>query len=225
MEPLPLIIGLLVVGALAYFGWHQGIKRREALHAWATSMGLTYSHHDNLGISAAHPFQLWAAGDERKWDNVIQGTLDGQPVLLFDFEFTEVTRTPQGKTQRTTRKFTCAVADLPGAFTPGLQLQADGMFSDVNDLLGGADLALESDAFNRRFEVGARERKFAAAFLDTPMMNWLMTTPSELQLEVLGNHVLVAGPVLEQTSWLGRHQIATDFANHCPDVIRSLYPA
>ncbi len=225
MEPLIIVVGLLVAAGVAYFAWQQGVKRREALHALAVTKGLTWTRHDHVGISANHPFKLWMAGDERKWENTISGALDGKPVLMFDYQYTEVSRDAEGKTQRTTYKFTCAVAPLDGAFTPGLQLSKESLFSRLKDATGFRDLELESEAFNKRFEVGTRDRKFAVAFLDARMINWLMTTPTELRFEVLGGHVLVAGPQVGPDQWMLRQHIANDFASRMPDVVRSYYPA
>lgn len=224
MEPLLLIGGLLLAGVVAYFVWQQGVKRREALFALATSKGLTWTRHDHVGVATRHPFKFWNKGDERKWQNVISGTMDGKPVLMFDYQYTEITRDSEGRNQRTTYKFTCAVAALDGAFTPGLQLDPENLFSRLKDKAGFRDLELESEEFNRRFEVSARNRKFAVAFLDARMINWLLSTPKDLRFEVLGGHVMVIAPESPPEQWLLRHHIATDFASRMPDVVRSLYP-
>lgn len=216
--------GLLVVGAVAYFGWQQSVKRREALFALATANGLIWSRQDHLGIAARYPFVLWRAGDERRWENLITGELAGKPVLLFDYTYVDVSRDSDGRDQRTTHAFTCAIAPLDGAFTPGLQLEPENAVTWLKDKVGMRDLELESEEFNRRFEVGARNRQFAVAFLDARMIQWLLATPRTLRFEVLGGHVLVIAPKAAPEQWLLHHHIATDFASRMPNVVRSLFP-
>lgn len=223
MEFLLIIGGLLLAGAVAYWNWQQQQKRREALLAFATAKGLTWTRHDHVGIPTQHPFTFWNKGDERTWENVISGAIDGKPVLLFDYEYVEVTRDHEGRTQRTKYPFTCAIAQLPGCFTPGLQLEPETFFSKLKDKTGFRDLELESEEFNRRFEVGTRDRRFAVAFLDARMMNWLLSTPTDFRFEVLGGHVLVAGPRVDPSGLMLRHHVATDFANRTPDVVRDIY--
>lgn len=224
MDVLFFVLAGLAAAAVAYFAWQQGVKRREAIHAFAVTKGLTWGRHDHVGIASKHPFKFWNKGDERKWENVVSGTLDGKPLLLFDYQYTEVSRDAEGRTQRTHYKFTGAVAPLDGVFTPGLQLEPESMFSRLKDKTGFRDLELESEEFNRRFEVGTRNRQFAVAFLDARMINWLLTTPKDLRFEVLGQHVMVIGPRVDVDQWMLRHHIATDFANRMPSVVRSLYP-
>lgn len=224
MEPVLFVLALVAAGAVAWWQWHRQAKRREELHALAVTRGLTWTRHDHVGIPARHPFRFWNEGDERTWKNVISGALDGRPLLLFDFEYVEIRRDSEGRRQRTTYRHSCAIAQLDGAFTPGLQLEPETMFSRLKDKAGFRDLELESEEFNRRFEVGTRNRKFAVAFLDARMMNWLLSTPTGMRFEVLGNHVLVADRQRDADELLLLHHIATDFAGRMPDVVRSLYP-
>ncbi len=218
--PLLVIAGL----AIAWFVWQVEVKRRRAIEAMAASRGLLYSRHDHVGIPARHPFRLWTAGDERKWENVVSGEVGGRDLLLFEYQYTEVSHDHEGNRQTRTYKFHCAVAPLEGAFCPGLQLAPENLFSRLKDKVGFRDLELESDDFNRRFEVGCRDQRFAYAFLDARMQQWLLSLPEDLRFEVLGQHVLVAGPRVPPDDWMLRHHLATDFASRMPDVVRSLYP-
>ncbi len=223
--PFALIpVVLLVAGVLAYFAWQQDVKRRHAIAALAVGKGLTYSRHDHVGINAHHPFKLWVKGDERKWENVVSGTIDGRDVLLFDYQYTEVSRDAEGNRSTTTYKFFCAVAPLDATFVPGLQLAPETLLSKLRDRTGFRDLQLESEEFNRRFEISCRNQQFAYAFLDARMQNWLLSLPTDLQFEVLGQHVLVAGKRIPPEAWMTRHHLAQDFASRMPDVVRSLFP-
>ncbi len=219
-----ILLFLLVAGVIAYFAWQHEVKRRGAIEQMAASRGLLYTRHDHLGIPGRHPFKLWVKGDERKWENVVTGQLDGRDVLLFDFQYTEVSRDAEGNRSTTTYKFHCAVAPLDGTFTTGLQLEPETFLSKLRDRTGFRDLQLESDEFNRRFEIGCRNQQFAYAFLDARMQNWLLSLPEDLRFEVLGQHVLVAGKRCPPEQWMTRHHLAADFASRMPDVVRSLFP-
>ncbi len=224
MQPLVIVLVVVAITGVAWWLWQQEVKRRAAIEQLAASKGLMYSRHDHVGIPQRHPFKLWVKGDERKWENVVSGTLDGRDVVLFEFQYTEISRDSEGKQQRRTYRFQGAIAPIEGAFCPGLQVGPENLLTRLKDKAGFRDLELESEDFNRRFEVEANDRRFAYAFLDARMMNWLLATPKGLRFEVLGQHVMVIGDRIPVDQWMLRHHIAQDFANRTPDVVRSLYP-
>ena len=48
------------------------------------------------------------------------------------------------------------------------------MVAVVRDAVGLGDQDLESERFNRAFDVRASDRRFASALLDARMMEWLL---------------------------------------------------
>ena len=53
---------------------------------------------------------------------------------------------------------------------------------------------MESEEFNRAFEVRAADRRFASAFVDARMMRWLLDQRSGMGFEVLDGSLIVFRP-------------------------------
>ena len=56
------------------------------------------------------------------------------------------------------------------------------------------DIELELEEFNRRFEVGSADRRFATALLDARMMAWLLQQEPGIGFEVLDGRLMVFRP-------------------------------
>jgi hypothetical protein len=103
---------------------------------------------------------------------------------------------------------------------------ADGA-SIMRDAVGHADIDLESERFNRAFEVRADDRAFASALLDARMMEWLLLEPPGVGFEVASGRLMVFGPreraSLDDVADALRRYDA--FHEHVPSVLASLFPA
>ena len=54
----------------------------------------------------------------------------------------------------------------------------------VAEHAGLDDIPFESEEFNRLFRVGSKDRRFATAFIDPRIMEWLLTTRGDFGAEV-----------------------------------------
>ncbi|MEM0967693.1 MAG: hypothetical protein AAGJ81_16210 [Verrucomicrobiota bacterium] len=186
MSPvLLIIIAVLVFGVIAYFGWLQQKKRREALLAFAAEKGLTFSPDKDR--SAVRQFEFIdpiRKGSNRFLLNRVNGTLDGHKVEAFDFHYE--TRSTDSKGRRQTRHYygTCFLLLLPGTF-PELRIYREGFFQKIAQTLGFDDIDFESVEFSKRYAVKSRDKKFAYDFCNARMIDYLLDE-EDLNIEVEG---------------------------------------
>ena len=185
------VIALVVVGAIAVGvgSWYVAKKRREAFAAFAGAHGLTYSHRDLEGL-VDHPFRLFSKGDGRRVENVLAGGWRGNPMKAFDYWYYEESTDSDGNRTKTTYRYTCCLLEIEAAFPP-LALTRENVFTRMADGLGFRDIELESPDFNKRFQVKAKDRKFAFSFVDARMMKWLLALGGKEEFEVAGGWLLV----------------------------------
>ena len=189
MEPVLLIVLALAAFALiGYLAYRAREKRRAAFRAFALAHGLEYSIQDpfaTLGI----PFGLFQKGDGRGIENVLWGKWRDAPFRAFDHWYYEESTDSKGNRSRSYYRQTCVLLEVPAQF-PHLSITREGWFSRLADHLGFRDIEFESPDFNKAFQVGASERKFAFELIDGRMMTWLLTLEWGM-FEVLGQWVLV----------------------------------
>lgn len=218
----------LVAGGIAFYQWHRREQRRSELAAFATQYGLSYARHDLQGLVRL-PFELFGRGDDQGVENVLSGTLDGEPFLVFDFWYMEESTDSEGRTSRTYHRFTCAVGavarspDEPRRFWPHLRIDREGVWGRLKDTMGFRDIQFESDEFNRRFEVQCVDRRFASTVIDPRMMQFLLMT-DDLRFEVHRGQILVASKQTTPAGFLTLHHVVSSFRERIPDVAYSLYP-
>ncbi len=189
MQPQPVffIVILLVVLAGGIIGWRLDQKRQEALRAWAFARGWRV-RPGGEGVLHAHPaVKLFQLGHSRKCSCVVEGDLDGQPLLLFDYRYV----TGHGK-NRTTHRHWVAMVDLPYPVRP-LRLRPENPFDKVTEFLGADDIDFESAEFSRRFFVTADDRKWAYDIIHARMMEYLLEAAGGRSLEFGSHELLVFG--------------------------------
>jgi len=94
----------------------------------------------------------------------------------------------------------------------------------VIDVLTGEDIALELEAFNRRFHVRGIDRRFAVAFCDQMMMQALLALPSGVSIAVNEDRMLLRSATLPPAQVLLLLEAARAIARRVPPVVASLYP-
>lgn len=213
----------LVAAAVAYWRHQQKVKRREALFALAHRHGLTYLRVDALGLGNL-PFRFLKRGDDRGVENVVHGALDGRPVALFDFWVMHESRDHQGNRSRRYERYTCATAVVDDAWWPAMSIEPETALTRIGDAVGVRDLQFESDEFNRRWNVTCRDPRFAYAFVDARMMQWLLMAGPQFRFHVFGSHILAICDQLPPERWLTLHRALTQFVDRVPAVARELYP-
>jgi Protein of unknown function (DUF3137) len=173
--PVLLIIGLPLVGYLAYRSWQQEQKRRELLMTWATNSGFTYAVEDDRWCDRwqASPF---GEGDHRKAANVISGAVASKPFVTFDYSYQTHSSDGKGGRSTTTHRYVVTSLQLPAPL-PQLQVTPENVMTRLGNAFGLDDIELESEDFNRRFRVHAGDRKFACDVLTPRTMELLLSRP------------------------------------------------
>lgn len=220
-----LLFALVGIAAAVGAWWqhHRKAERREALFALASRHGLTYLRVDALGLGNM-PLRFLRRGDDRGVENVVHGMLDGRPVALFDFWVMHESRDSKGRRSRRYERYTCATAVVDDAWWPGMTIKPETALTRIGGAVGNRDLQFESDDFNRSWHVTCRDQRFAYAFVDARMMQWLLMAGDEFRFDVFGSHVLAICDQLPPERWLTLHHALTQFAERIPAVARELYP-
>lgn len=171
-----LFVGLaLIAVTVLYLSYLADKKRREALMRFALSKGWRYAARDDSLISIADgtPF---GEGDNRKARNVLSGSVSGFDMVAFDYSYETHSTDSKGHRSTTTHRYAIAALRLP-TYLPTLQVTGESILHRVGSLLGFDDIELESDDFNQRFRVQARDRKFACDVLTPRTMQALLAGP------------------------------------------------
>lgn len=188
MGPFLLVLAVLGLALLAYFGWRAEQQRTEALRALATELGFRFhpgpdrSHDDEY-----EHFELFRRGHSRVASNTLSGTLDCGEYRLWvkagDFRY-QVT-TGSGKNQSTTTyRFSYLIAHLPFRGLPTLLIRPEGFFDRVAGAFGFDDIDFESERFSREFFVKSSDKRFAYDVIHPRMMEFLLDAPrTTLDLE------------------------------------------
>lgn len=167
-----ILLMLLAVPAVVALGiWYQ--RHRVGLaRKFAESAGWEYVGSDPGLVSRWYgtPF---AVGRSRRTSEVVRGRFQGRPATSFGYRYT----TGSGKNQ-STYTFHVVAIDLP-AYLPTLELTPDGLGAKIAKGLGGQDIQLESEAFNARWRVEARDQKFAHDVVHPRLMELLNAGPPD----------------------------------------------
>lgn len=195
VDAFAVLIALMVVGVfvlvvyVAVRHFQETRKRREDLALWALQHGLDYSQQDPHNLDDLD-FHLFTLGDGRGCDNVLTGTWQDMPVRLADYWYYDEDTDSNGRSSRTYQRFSIALLEID-ARLPHVRIGHETALSRFGDKLGFRDIEFESEQFNRRFRVHAKDREFAYKLLDARMMTWLLTTAGKHCYEVHGSSVLV----------------------------------
>lgn len=211
-----------VIGFLIWLQFHLQAKRRQEFFVTAMKLGLTYEHDDPFN-TVDLPFVLFHRGDGRGIENVMHGHAAGMDVRMFDYWYYEQSTNSKGHTSRSYYRFSCAMAWFD-ADCPHLALEKEGFFSRLADKIGFRDIEFESEEFNRAWQVSSDDRRFASAFVDARMMEWLLAEGDIASYEVLGPMLLCSVDRLKPAEFENLLEVLRRFKAKVPDVVASLYP-
>ena len=219
-----LLVALVVAAAIAIavLAYRVQQKRREAFLLLATKLGLSYNRADPFD-TVDLPFDLFQRGDTRTADNMIYGTTGGMRVRLFDYQYVERSTDGQGHRTSSTYRFSCAIGEID-AEGPHLAIAHEGLLSGLARHLGFHDIEFESEEFNRAFKVHSDDKKFAYAFCDARMMQWLLDEGGVAQYEVIGPFTLCYTKRVSPEEYENLLEVLRRFQAHVPAVLSSLYP-
>jgi hypothetical protein len=210
----------------AFVGWWVTSRRRRAARSaaymqLAQARNFRYAAADGLD-TLQEPFDLFTTGDDRGIDDIVWGTdADGVPVRLFDFWY--MVRHHNGRTTTEEyHRFTCVLAEL-GTRWPHLIVRPESALHGIRDALGFPDIQLESDEFNRRFDVRCTDARFASAFLDPRMMQFLLGSASDVRLEVGGTWLLTTVNRVDIDDLTRLLAFAHDVRAQIPAVVHDLF--
>lgn len=175
MQIVLIVLVVLAVIAFVIIRMVLARKRRDALAAWAGSHSWSFAERDD---SFADRFRggPFGEGKSRKARNVITGTLDGRPIVAFDYSYVTESTDSKGNTHRTTHEFTVTAVGLPAA-VPDLTVSRENILTSLVRMVGFHDIEFENEEFNKKFKIKGQDRKFAYDVVNPRMMQWLLDTP------------------------------------------------
>ncbi|MEM1446110.1 MAG: hypothetical protein AAGF84_08650 [Planctomycetota bacterium] len=183
---VPILFGgfVLFMIVTAIFGHRQTKKRREALGAWATSLGLKFRDGQDPTFDERFSFAALRQGRNRYAFNRAEGVFDGRTVWAFDYHYeTESTRTTTDakgntRTEKTTQHhYFSAVIVRANVPLEKLLIRPEGFGDKFKAFFGSNDLDFESGDFSRRYHVLADERRYAYDVLHARAIDFLLTRP------------------------------------------------
>lgn len=188
MEPqIFIFIGFLVlVGVVAYLGYLQAKKRREAFQLLASQLGFRYYPQKDQSFARRFHFLEHMDDRYRRYAfNRISGEIEGQDVHIFDYHYETYSRDSKGRRTTHHHYFSIFTLSLPRAF-PELNIEREGFLSKIGQAIGFDDIDFESLEFSKRYKVKSADKKFAYDFCNAQMIDFLLRQP-DLIIEVDGN--------------------------------------
>jgi hypothetical protein len=169
-----ILCGTLLVAIGVLFS-SQGYehRRREALQALATKLGLRYQAGRDYNLLWQYGFlnQL-RQGRNRYGFNILKGVYDDQPVMVFDFHYETFEYGWRGwETKKHYNSFFILFLDRQ---FPELRIYPETLLSKFEDLVGLEDIDFESVEFSKAFTVRSKDKKFAYDICHTRMMEYLL---------------------------------------------------
>jgi hypothetical protein len=212
----------LLAGAVAAWRFRRGRDRQRQLMLVCARASLEFSTFDPFSDTVWLPFRLFGRGTNRGTENVVWNGNEGDDARAFDYWLEE--RRSEDSVP-VVRRFSCALVALPFACRR-LDVAPHGAVEAVRELIEGDDLELELEleAFNRRFDVRADDRRFAVAFLDQRMMRAMMALPPGITVLVNEDRMLLLASLLPAGEVLLLLEAARAMRRHVPPVVASLYP-
>ena len=208
-----------VFGGLWWLSQRYRVRpRRESFEDQARLAGLRAEAGDPFGLLDA-PFALFGrAASVRDVENTASGIRGGGSVIVADYWYAP-SPDPQLDDYR---RYTCVVKETPSWWTD-VAVMPKGLVEHLRSALPLDGLETESDAFNRRFEVRASDRRFANALLDQRMMAWLLEQPVEVGFEVAAGRLLVfrRRPTTSPEDVGRALELADAFEQRVPSVVRT----
>jgi len=170
---------------------------------------------------------------------VVKGSADGTDVRAFEyiptrmvtrtvvanegqgFGLGEVRRTSQSR-RRSGRRRTAGAAKT-SAYLPRLVVSVEKTSRKLLDVVGAADLELESDEFNRMFDVRTSDRNYAHAFLDARIIDFMVRTGGDVEFETFGHWIMLCLDRVEPEEMPAVCNLAGAFRDNVPDLVMADY--
>lgn len=186
MEPL-IFVGffalIIVIGVLGYL---NSMKRRQAMMALASRLGLHFYYQKDRDIPRRYRFlDKLRAGRDRYAFNILTGNYQDNDVTIFDYHY----KTGSGKDTHH-HYLSFFLLNLPILF-PELVIVKEGIFSKIGQALGYDDIDFESHEFSRKFCVRSKDKKFAYDVCNAQMIEYLLSN-TDLSIEIEDNIIAIS---------------------------------
>lgn len=220
--PIVFILFALVAVGAAYWQWEARKRRIAGFIGLAQRLGLRYAQEDPFGL-LTEPFGLFRKGDGRAIEHVLYGTYRDTPIRAFDYWYYEESTDSKGNRSRSYSYFSCVLMPIEaGCFR--VSISPESVFSRLADALTFRDIEFESEEFNRAWNVTSDDDRFAHAFVDARMCQWLLANGGPHAFEVVGDRMLVARRRIAPEAYPSMLDTAVAFRGQVPKVVFDLYP-
>jgi len=175
------VIALIVV--LGILGYLSARKRREAMSALASRLGLSFNPAKDRELARRYRFlDKLRSGSNRYAFNILSGNYEGHDVTLFDYHYETHSTDSKGHRRTHHHYFSFFILHSSASF-PELVIGKEGFFSKVAQALGYDDIDFESHEFSRKFCVRSKDKKFAYDVCNGRMIEYLLSN-SDLSIEI-----------------------------------------
>ncbi len=215
--PIPpqYVLYAVLAGPLLAAAYYATQHARKILIDEVHRLGLRFAAKDPFNLRALPLPAFRRSGDHRiEW--VGSGEWRGLQVFLFGYSYCPVL-------QKSGDRFTGLIIKQPFS-APALEVRREDAGSRLAGAFGVDDVQFESGSFNDTFRVTSEDERFAYAFVDQRMMDWLTTAPV-YGFQAAGNAVMVIAPSLAPKEFEVFMVRARDFVDHIPRAVRSMYRA
>lgn len=170
--PYLVIVLIIVIAAIAVYGFYAAQQRRKALFVWAHAQGLSFDHSHDRNMDDRHrDLGCLRRGNSRYAHNIMRGEFKGREVCAFDYHY----ETGSGK-NRSTHHFSAVIVASSIPLQP-LRIRPEGLFDKVAEFFGIDDIDFESAEFSRKFYVSSPNRRWAYDVIHQQMMEHLLAGP------------------------------------------------
>jgi hypothetical protein len=186
MQPLIIIGFAALFIIIAVFGYISSMKRRQAMMALATRLGLKFYPNKDRDMARRYRFlDKLRAGRDRYAFNILSGGYQDHDVTAFDYHY----KTGSGKDTHH-HYLSFFLLKLPASF-PELIIVREGFFSKIGQALGFDDIDFESHEFSRKFCVRSKDKKFAYDVCNARMIEYLLSN-DDLSIEIEDNILAIS---------------------------------
>jgi len=218
----PVLIFVLIAAviiAVAIYGNIQAKKRREALVAWATAHGLTFSVDNEYGVDIQFPdFDCLSQGSDRYAYNIMRGALQGRETQAFDYHYETYSTDSKGRRETHHHRLSAVIVSSSVLLQP-LFIRPEGFLDRVGEFFGFEDINFESAEFSRRFYVKAPDRKWAYDVIHARTMEFLLAVPP-MTLKFGPHHVIAyTGSTFDAAGFQQAFDVAAGILDRLPEYV------
>ncbi|MCL2595979.1 MAG: hypothetical protein FWD83_10730 [Promicromonosporaceae bacterium] len=166
------VLGAFVMLAIWLVRTAQRNRHRRSAWLWsfASSRGWSFAESEPglVRLSARAPFGV---GHARAATDVIRGAIDGVPFVSFTYTYRTGDSSENSEVTHTAMVTCIRTPPSPNM----LLVTPEGALSGLMDAIGLGDLKLESEDFNRRFNIRTNNDRFAYDVLNPTTMHRMLT--------------------------------------------------